>query len=412
MTSYYPNALFSEEAVPKKSDRSVDDIKKMNISTAIRIVGHMKPSIDRDQLDAWIFDTHYRKIQLTGSLTNRIRPFNTKTCYREFIRRCFNGKDINMSKSSRTILPQQTTTFIKELHEIQPALTGIFIDYLIRRLISEQLCIKFEDTRASRFLKLPHKCNNDSVQYDTYTIKSLIKICKDKCWAGYSSLNKKELVEFIESKLPPPDICRQTIYAGDRNCLLPTCQHLSYQKMCNTSDYKTDEIILEIFIVSLTHSEWFGNSPKQDTFDRIYELLQQNGRVRDEFVYPLNTFCTELIRNKMVVKLNPTLGNKFLPLGGTIQADADLIIDDTLIDIKCTIGNNEIYEILQMLGYTALARTHEISISSVKILNLLLGIETTYNVDEYRPENWHSLLHLFIGLREEDICMKCENVNC
>lgn len=405
--------IVANNAAPKPI-RTIEEIKSMDMHVAILIISKMKPSVDRDQLDEWIFDTHYRKLNLFGPLTNRIRNFNNKICYREIMRRCFNGTDIISLKQTRTILSQKTIEFIKELHTIQASLTGIFLDYLFRRIISEQLGRCFEDTRAFRYLETArHVCNRPCIQYSTYTITALRNICKINNLTRYSKLNKNELCEFIVSKLPS-DPCRTTIQGDDCDCILPICQYLSYEKTCNISEYKTDTIVPEIFLVSLTHSECFGGAPKQDKFDQIYNLLQDTERVRNELVEPLSILCSNLIHDKSNIELNPILGNCFAPPNNNssnifwqIPADADLIIDDTIIDLKCTIGNNEVYEILQLLGYASLADTHKKSIRSLQILNLLQGTETTYHTNTYLTENWHSFLHLFIGLQNDDVCNKC-----
>ena len=54
----------------------------------------------------------------------------------------------------------------------------------------------------------------------------------------------------------------------------------------------------------------------------------------------------------------------------------DITIDNLLIDIKCTIGDNNCYEILQLLGYSALLQNNPVynkNIQQISILNLLDG---------------------------------------
>ena len=61
-----------------------------------------------------------------------------------------------------------------------------------------------------------------------------------------------------------------------------------------------------------------------------------------------------------------------------------MVIDDILIDIKCTKGNKVISEILQLLGYSALLKFNENfnkRISEIGILNVLQGTYVTYNIN-------------------------------
>ena len=66
-----------------------------------------------------------------------------------------------------------------------------------------------------------------------------------------------------------------------------------------------------------------------------------------------------MIKNKETIKLNPVFGGKLKsPVDNyNIPSDADLIINDCLIDIKCTKNksNSKCCEILQLLGYSALS---------------------------------------------------------
>ncbi len=70
---------------------------------------------------------------------------------------------------------------------------------------------------------------------------------------------------------------------------------------------------------------------------------------------PLIILCKNIIENKKLIKLNPVFGGKLKhPVDKyNIPSDADLIINDCLIDIKCTKNksNSKCCEILQLLGY-------------------------------------------------------------
>lgn len=415
ITSNHPNVdiirqKWKEIGIWDDSDekKSIEEIKQMDIPTIIQLNTHMKPSLERDHLDTWLFDTHYRKITLSGPLTNRIKYINTQSCYREVMKRCFNGTNIIQTKTVRTILPEKTITFVAELHAISTSLTGVFIDYLIRRIISEKTCRQFMDGRAERELHIGEKtyaceCYEPPrivIDYSKYTKKELIIVCKQKDISGYSKLNKDEICEMIERyrrwRLFKNECKLEVGY--DSTYQLPICMYKSYFKMRDITNYKTCDIVPEILITCLTHGMCFGGVPQQNTFNTIYDLLQQTDRVYTDLLEPLEKLCDELIQNKTTIELNPVLGcvihDKPFP------ADADLILDDTLIDIKCTKSNNELYEILQLLGYAALFqyKNEEKTVHTLKIVNILQGIEISYDIQEYNKENFSHYLNILTNI--------------
>jgi len=78
----------------------------------------------------------------------------------------------------------------------------------------------------------------------------------------------------------------------------------------------------------------------------------------------------------------------------SIPSDADLVIDDTLYDIKCTKTTNigkEYYELLQLLGYSGLLllnKKYEQKINNMIILNILEGTSTKYNITYLEKDNF------------------------
>ena len=85
-----------------------------------------------------------------------------------------------------------------------------------------------------------------------------------------------------------------------------------------------------------------------------------------------------------------------------IPADCDLIIDDMLIDIKCTKGINTISEILQLLGYSSLnldfIPIYGIPIKQISIINILEGVEYIYDISNISKA---SLLDYLILLQDK-----------
>lgn len=82
----------------------------------------------------------------------------------------------------------------------------------------------------------------------------------------------------------------------------------------------------------------------------------------------------------------------------SIASECDLLINNTLYDIKCTRGelvNNRIYELLQLLGYSALFRInpkYRKIISEVVVINLLQGETRTYSVSDLTEANYKEYL--------------------
>jgi hypothetical protein len=128
----------------------------------------------------------------------------------------------------------------------------------------------------------------------------------------------------------------------------------------------------------LFHTEFFGYAPKQEEVDAFYARLEL---AQDILLPPIQGICTRLLEGKTNVLLNPGLGNR------GISADADLILDDMLIDIKCTdSGNKCIMEIFQLLGYVALFSINDQysgnRINTIAIINILKGEINQYDVSD------------------------------
>lgn len=90
---------------------------------------------------------------------------------------------------------------------------------------------------------------------------------------------------------------------------------------------------------------------------------------------------------------NPGLGSKETP----IPSDCDLVIDDTLIDIKCTKQNHIPYELLQLLGYSSLLKfnnKYNLCVNNICILNLLEGKLRIYNIENISDDNLFEYLQL------------------
>src|SRR5690606_22224580 len=123
---------------------TVGKIKNADKKTASRYISRMKQGSIKDHLCKWIFETYHSKIKLTGNLTDRIKKISAKCVYEYIINDCFCGH--RFEPEIETLFEDKTISVVKKLHSICPVLTGVFFDYLIRRLISEKLGKEFNDS--------------------------------------------------------------------------------------------------------------------------------------------------------------------------------------------------------------------------------------------------------------------------
>lgn len=319
--------------------KTVGEYKNAPKPYVIRYVGIMEKSSVRDYLDGYFFEKYLNENKMTGNLTNRIKFISNKLFYREVIKRCFDNNDlfINNIKTENNILNEDVNLLINILHNISSSNAGILLDYMIRRIICEIQKNDFYDSRTS--------------------------VINSEIWTEVNKLN------------------------------MPLCPKLCLLKTKNTAKYKTYEIMAELFVVSLSHSISFFSCCNQEIFDLfIKELsdIEKNKKLYDE----LYLLCKNLVQDKTKILLNPGLGGNF---ENSIPADCDIVFDDCLIDIKCTKSGNEIYEILQLLGYSALLYynpRYNININKIGILNILQGKYTEYDISNYSDENLKNYLKL------------------
>lgn len=121
-------------------------------------------------------------------------------------------------------------------------------------------------------------------------------------------------------------------------------------------------------------------------FNEVLDLIKYTTNIEDMFYSPLKNMCQELVKENETsnILLNPALGFQ-IPLldNKNIPSDCDLVINDNLYDIKCTCGDNSIYEILQLLGYASLLNCvpkFNRKINNILIVNLLQGYIVDYDI--------------------------------
>ena len=332
--------------------KTVGELKKQSRASIISVLSRMIPGPARDYLDKYLFDTHYSQITLCANLTNRTEKLENNVCYREIMKRCFNNVDIKECniKTDITTFSLETKALITELHAIDPSMFGTFIDYLLRRIISELQGTQFSDNRSECMSRLKTE---------------LTHTCDERTKCKYKS----------------------------NLCELPICQKLCYYKAKNTSAYKTCDIITDVFLTSLFHIEAFNGSPAQIEFNILFHKLQSSN-INELLIIPLTILCQNIIKGDADILLNPSFGTELNGIIGVIQADADLVIDDILYDIKCTSyskkTNHAVSEILQLLGYSCLMQLNKLylkKINTVSIINILQGTITTYDISFITVDN-------------------------
>tara|TARA_B110000483_G_scaffold243108_1_gene331342 strand:+ start:59 stop:1468 length:1410 start_codon:yes stop_codon:yes gene_type:complete len=327
------NDINDNTIIISKKYNNIKDIKN-DIKYCISYTARNKDIKLKKYLEDFLFENHYKTIKKDLNLTNRLKNLNSNICYNGIYRNIFNN-NYNDNIKKYDILPLNFTNIIKSLHCIDSVLTGCFIDYLIRRIICELLNIEFNDNRSNHLDVNKHICNNDDCIFNIY------------------------------------------------DCILSFCRIESKKLTKDTIAYKTIDIIKEIFITSLSHIEAFSQCPNQDNINKMLKILNNNILL---LYTPLQLLCKIIINNKNNIKLNPAFGGKLnTPVEKyNIPSDADLIIDDCLIDIKCTKekSNSKCSNLLQLLGYSALTFFHNVNnkkINKIMILNVLEG--TIYKID-------------------------------
>lgn len=325
--------------ITSKKYKTIGELLKSPIKSIILVSNNEKNEDIKSYLYDWLYKNHYSKIKMIGNLTTRIKNISNKPCYNYIMKECFNNIDYaNFNKTTKQILDDECIQFIKTMHSTDSSLTGTFLDYLVRRIICEITQKKFQDSRA----------NSNAV--DTNYISSL-------CWRETDEI---------------------------RNTHLPLNMLESYNKTQDIISYPTQNILLEVFITSLSHSLAFGGCPKQESVDSMVKLLQNDTNIVKLLIIPLQQLCLDLLKESPNVLLNPALGYPIELLDNkNIPADCDLVINNYLYDIKCTSGENSVYEILQLLGYASLLNCNSRfnnNVDNISIINLLQGHIVNYDI--------------------------------
>jgi hypothetical protein len=236
-------------------------------------------------------------------------------------------------------------------------INGIYIDYLIRYKICIELNKEFNDNRCNHFISGIHPSFNE-VDIDKLPLK--IK----------SNINDKESIDVINY---------------DLYFTLKEIVEQNYNNMKNFTATNND-----ILNVSLCHSLFFGEVKVCEYFDYFIDN-------NDNFDNLQNYIKSKINRKKENVFCNPTLGNRDLKIG----ADADIIIDKELIDIKCSkynIGDN-IKDFTQLIIYICLYfHKTGIKCNKITIFNPILSYEKYIDLS-----NWNNFEKIITILKNRII---------
>lgn len=139
--------------------------KNINIKNHLKTISHIKFINNKINIENISYQDLIKKlkqnnnnkkfniienINFEGSLTYRIKKIISIEKYDKIIKCLFNNLDIRKKNKIiiENIIDSQSLEIIKNLHEINPSLTGIFFDYLLRRLINEIRNEPFYDDRS------------------------------------------------------------------------------------------------------------------------------------------------------------------------------------------------------------------------------------------------------------------------
>ncbi len=256
---------------------------------------------------------------------------------------------------------------IERNENIPPHLFGQFIDYLIRYEISKITKTKFNDGRTDllktgfssldlcNFATMVEMIFNKEIydieHFDDEFIGNFLEGCeKNKQDKTYEN-------DVVELKT----LIDMYINEGIHTILA------SYKKLQNNYNVT----LMDVLNVSISHSLFFNEVKSKAYINYGGEILNNNSYIN------IVTYIQNKVTGKSNILCNPILGTK------NISADADLIIDNELIDIKVSssIGKN-INDFIQLIMYAALyyLKTNIIC-TKLTIYNPLLGNEYFIEID-------------------------------
>ena len=273
---------------------------------------------------AW--EEHYKKkSNIKNNLTKLIKIYDNECCWYCITENIFK-ENIKDNYNDEEILNNECKSFIKNLYDVDEVLTGTYLEYVIRRIISERTKSEFKDSAVDDVICYPEE------------------LIMDWSKENYFDLNK-----------------------------LPISIKKSYKKIKDWNN-ETKNILLEIFIISLCNIIKYSNRININNVNKIIDLIQNTQDIIESFETPFNNLCENLLLNYKHTSSDENLDNPIVSLDSKrIGSRYDLIIDNTLYEIKCRNKNKATSNatLLQLLGYASLLKcNNNREINYISIIDL------------------------------------------
>ena len=242
---------------------------------------------------------------------------------------------------------------LNTMHCIYPSVFGSFIDYLIRRLVAEIKHIPIEDARAHNITR-----NNSHI----------------------------DLLSHL----------------GDSERLFWTTWHAdlgrNYKKFVDVDGISTRTILRDIFDVSLSHSMSFYRTGRCEDITRLQNTITENSDMLIEFI---DEISTRLKQYSGCIQLNPSFGSVGIP------SDCDVIVGNTIIDIKMSKRAEDRYNICQLLGYSALCYEKDgTMINDIRVLNPLRNVTQKWDISRWDGSQRSRFVNFLRNQVEENSLLK------
>lgn len=257
------------------------------------------------------------------SLTSIIKTISTKKYYNYIINTFFGNKDLEKISIPINI----NNSILLEIHNFDPSMSGVFFDYLSRRIISEIINEQFSDTRAELML------SRKTLSFEVLSDNGKKIFTKKKCYETVTNMQNK-----------------------------------------------TEDIVEEIFIVSLSHTELFTEKIDGKKITKFINKLNTEKNKIKKFIREYAIFYGKIINEYWngSVFLNMNVGDNL------IYADCDLIIGDTLFDFKCIRHKSRYYELLQLISYALLLKKNKKKImKKISIINPIMCVCEFYTLNNF-----------------------------
>lgn len=218
-------------------------------------------------------------------------------------------------------IPRELSDYIWSLNAAFPQGAGCFLDYLVRRMIAE-----------------------------IFSLTTVYDVRVEGILGSHFAVRNGEPFSEIKEQI-----------------------NIAYEKYQNL-DLKSTDILEDIYTVSVCHNMSFRRHD-HESHQRLLCVV----RSAADFTPLFYEIKRTMYKNASCVLINPKLSTT------GISADADLIIDDAVTDIKAVkqCSSREWY---QQLAYASLAQTHGILINKVSILNVLHCTIKTIDISNWLPK--------------------------